>query len=111
MAGTLQTLSLKSPAITSPPGRRRRVQSPITSVSPSGSRSLSGGGNSCDVHFIHLPISSKSIRASSSLSHQGDGSKEQLPQVKAGSWTKSLLKFASNNFLPLGKFMSQVLCL
>ncbi|XP_027104767.1 probable sodium/metabolite cotransporter BASS4, chloroplastic isoform X1 [Coffea arabica] len=101
MAGTLQTLSLKSPAISSPPGRRRRVQSPITSVSPSGSRSLSGGGNSCDVHFIHLPISSKSIRASSSLSHQGDGSKEQLPQVKAGSWTKSLLKFASNNFLPL----------
>ncbi|XP_027163949.1 probable sodium/metabolite cotransporter BASS4, chloroplastic isoform X2 [Coffea eugenioides] len=102
MAGTLQTLSLKSPAITSPPGHRRRVQSPITSFSPSGSRSLSGGGNSCDVHFIHLPISSKSIRASSSsLSHQGDGSKEQLPQVKAGNWTKSLLKFASNNFLPL----------
>ncbi|XP_027111333.1 probable sodium/metabolite cotransporter BASS4, chloroplastic isoform X3 [Coffea arabica] len=102
MAGTLQTLSLKSPAITSPPGHRRRVQSPITSFSPSGSRNLSGGGNSCDVHFIHLPISSKSIRASSSsLSHQGDGSKEQLPQVKAGNWTKSLLKFASNNFLPL----------
>ncbi|KAL3520879.1 hypothetical protein ACH5RR_019028 [Cinchona calisaya] len=102
MAGTLQTLSLKSPAIPTPPGSRRHLQSPINFYSSSsGSRTLTSKGfKSCNFHRRLLSVSSKSIRASN-LSYQGDGFKEQPPQAKADNWTKPLLKFASNNFLPL----------
>lgn len=34
---------------------------------------------------------------------QGDGGGRQLPQVNTDNWAKPFLKFASNNFLPLGE--------
>lgn len=101
MAGTLQTLSLRPPIAGAPPFRLLRPTFPVTAFPFSGHKAR----NSCFI-WKRSSISTIPIIKASSESHQGSGDdKSEFPPVlssgKASNWTKPLVNFASNNFLPL----------
>nr|GMD58938.1 probable sodium/metabolite cotransporter BASS4, chloroplastic [Ipomoea batatas] len=101
MAATLRTTSLNLSARASLPSVRRRHYFPATRFPLPG-----------DYSFriqLNLPLARKypfitvtPIRAQAK-SYRGNGSENQFPEVPAKdyNWVKPILKFASDNFLPI----------
>ncbi|KAL2549060.1 putative sodium/metabolite cotransporter BASS4 [Forsythia ovata] len=101
MAGTLQTLSLRPPLAGAPPFRLLHPIFQAKAFPFSGHKAR----NSCFLSK-RSSISTIPIIKASAQSHQGSGDEQnELPLVlssgKASNWTKPLLNFASDNFLPL----------
>ncbi|CAA2973712.1 probable sodium metabolite cotransporter BASS4, chloroplastic [Olea europaea subsp. europaea] len=101
MAGTLQTLSIRPPVAGAPPFRLLNPIFPSIAFPFSGHKAR----NSCFL-WKRSPISTIPIIKASAQSHQGSGDdkNELSPILSSGrpsNWTKPLMNFASNNFLPL----------
>ncbi|KAG8390770.1 hypothetical protein BUALT_Bualt01G0118000 [Buddleja alternifolia] len=93
MAGSLRALTLHPP-ITVSPSFRRRDQLPPAMHSPF----------SCDSPLsweLRSVSGIRSIRASAESRQANGDAENRLPQLSSSNWTKPLVKFAADNFLPL----------
>ncbi|KAI5648441.1 hypothetical protein M9H77_34446 [Catharanthus roseus] len=97
MAGRLHSVNINSPALASLLPRLPHRKVPPAQFSVSGSCKLC---INTSYDWRLRSISNSPIR-SFSQSSQEDGGEKQLPRVKTDNLLKPILKFASNNFLPL----------